>query len=243
MWAGSIRNGLINIREVSMKTYTEVLTGSNRGLSNNTVLSLYQESNDRIWVGTDGGGINLFNPITEKFTHYSSTWEDKIASICPFTSGNLLVSIFSKGIFVFNPTTGKKTPFMIIDSETSMRLGKRGKTVNLFSNNPHSILLLGDHVYQYDLKKHTFNIATEQEGLDIIGTFLPITNYGNYTYLNDIKHIYRLDNRTNRLEVLYQCHKDTIINSVSLDEHGHFWIGNNYGLFPVSYTHLTLPTT
>lgn len=132
MWAGSIRNGLINIREVSMKTYTEVLTGSNRGLSNNTVLSLYQESNDRIWVGTDGGGINLFNPITEKFTHYSSTWEDKIASICPFTSGNLLVSIFSKGIFVFNPTTGKKTPFMIIDSETSMRLGKRGKTVNLF---------------------------------------------------------------------------------------------------------------
>ena len=231
IWAGSIRNGLINIREVSMKTYTEVLTGSNRGLSNNTVLSLYQESNDRIWVGTDGGGINLFNPITEKFTHYSSTWEDKIASICPFTSGNLLVSIFSKGIFVFNPTTGKKTPFMIIDSETSMRLGKRGKTVNLFSNNPHSILLLGDHVYQYDLKKHTFNIATEQEGLDIIGTFLPITNYGNYTYLNDIKHIYRLDNRTNRLEVLYQCHKDTIINSVSLDEHGHFWIGNNYGLF------------
>ena len=120
---------------------------------------------------------------------------------------------------------------MIIDSETSMRLGKRGKTVNLFSNSPHSILLLGDHVYQYDLKKHTFNIATEQEGLDIIGTFLPITNYGNYTYLNDIKHIYRLDNRTNQLEVLYQCHKDTIINSVSLDEHGHFWIGNNYGLF------------
>ena len=111
-----------------------------------------------------------------------------------------------------------------------MRLGKRGKTVNLFSNSPHSVLLLGDHVYQYDLKKQTFNIATEQEGLDIIGTFLPITNYGNYTYLNDIKHIYRLDNRTNRLEVLYQCYKDTIINSVSLDEHGEFWIGNNYGL-------------
>ena len=145
MWAGSIRNGLINIREVSMKTYTEVLTGSNRGLSNNTVLSLYQESNDRIWVGTDGGGINLFNPITEKFTHYSSTWEDKIASICPFTSGNLLVSIFSKGIFVFNPTTGKKTPFMIIDSETSMRLGKRGKTVKFCINATRTLLSILFH--------------------------------------------------------------------------------------------------
>lgn len=113
MWAGSIRNGLISIREVSMKTYTNVLPGNDNGLSNNTVLSIYQESSDRIWVGTDGGGINLFNPVTEKFTHYPSTWQNKVASICPFTSGNLLLSIFSQGVFVFNPATGKKTPFII----------------------------------------------------------------------------------------------------------------------------------
>ena len=105
IWAGSIRNGLISIREVSMKTYTDVLPGSDRGLSNNTVLSLYQEADDRIWIGTDGGGLNLFNPLTEKFTHFPSTWEDKVASICPFTSGNLLLSIFSQGVFLFNPST------------------------------------------------------------------------------------------------------------------------------------------
>ena len=127
IWAGSIRNGLISIREVSMKTYTDVLPGNDRGLSNNTVLSLYQESDSRIWIGTDGGGINLFNPLTEKFTHFPSTWEDKVASICPFTSGNLLLSIFSQGVFVFNPSTGKKTPFIIIDPETSKRLWKPGK--------------------------------------------------------------------------------------------------------------------
>ena len=55
IWAGSIRNGLISIREVSMKTYTDVPPGNDRGLSNNTVLSLFQESQDQIWVGTDGG--------------------------------------------------------------------------------------------------------------------------------------------------------------------------------------------
>lgn len=230
MWAGSIRNGLISIREVSMKTYTNVLPGNDNGLSNNTVLSIYQESSDRIWVGTDGGGINLFNPVTEKFTHYPSTWQNKVASICPFTSGNLLLSIFSQGVFVFNPATGKKTPFIIIDPETSTRLGSRGKTVNLFQNTPHSVLLLGDHVYQYDLKKQTFSIATEQQGADIIGTILPIINDKNLTYLNDTKHIFSLNNETNRLETLYQCTKDTLINSVSRDEYGNFWIGNNYGL-------------
>lgn len=246
MWAGSIRNGLISIREVSMKTYTDVLPGSDRGLSNNTVLSLYQEADDRVWVGTDGGGINLFNPHTEKFTHYPSTWEDKVASISPFTSGNLLLSIFSQGVFVFNPATGKKTPFIIIDTETSTRLGSRGKTVNLFQNTPHSVLLLGDHVYQYNLKEQTFSVATEQQGLDIIGAILPITNHQHYTYLNDTKHIFSLDNRTNRLETLYQCGKDTLINSVSLDEYGSFWIGNNYGLIhynPVTRVQTPIPTS
>lgn len=52
-----------------------------------------------------------------------------------------------------------------------------------------SYLLLGDHVYQYDLHKRTFRIATEQEGQDIIGALLPITNHEDYTYLNDTKRI------------------------------------------------------
>lgn len=230
MWAGSIRNGLISIRDVSMKTYTDVLPGNDRGLSNATILSLFQESENRIWIGTDGGGINSFNPLTEKFTHYPSTWEDKVASICPFTPGKSLISLFSQGVFIFNPATGEKQPFTIVDAETTALLCNRGKAVNLFRNTPHSILFLGEHIYRYNLKEQTFNITTEQEGQDIIGALLPIGNYRDCTYLNDTKHIYELDNRTNRLKALYCCQKDTVINSVSRDEEGNFWIGNNYGL-------------
>lgn len=230
MWAGSIRNGLISIREVSMKTYTDVLPGNDRGLSNNTILSLFQESEDRIWVGTDGGGINRFNPLTEKFIHYPSTWEDKVASICQFTPGRLLISLFSQGVFIFNPITEEKQPFTIVDAKTTELLCNRGKTVNLFQNTPHSILFLGEHIYRYNLKEQTFSVVKEREGEDIIGTLLPIGNYQSYTYLSDTKHIYELDNRTNQLQALYHCQKDTIINSASRDEEGNFWIGNNYGL-------------
>lgn len=230
MWAGSIRNGLISIREVSMKTYTDVLPGNDGGLSNNTVLSLFQESDERIWIGTDGGGINRFNPLTEKFVHYPSTWNDKVASICRFTSGKLLVSLFSQGVFVFNPATGEKQPFTIIDTETTTRLCNRGKSVNLYQNTPHSLLLLGDHVYRYDLDKQTFSIASEQEGQEVIGALLPVDNDRNYTYICDTKHIFELDNRTNHLSAIYRCENDTIINSASRDEYGNFWIGHNYGL-------------
>ena len=201
IWAGSIRNGLISIREVSMVTYTDVVPGNDRGLSNNTILSLYL-----------------------------STWEDKVASICQFTPDKLLISLFSQGVFVFNPSTGEKQPFTIIDDETTTRLCNRGKAVNLYQNSPDNVLLLGDHVYQYDLHKRTFRIATEQEGQDIIGALLPITNHEDYTYLNDTKRIYQLDKRNNRLTSLFRCFNDTVINSVARDEYGDFWIGSNYGL-------------
>lgn len=246
MWAGSIRNGLISIREVSMKNYSDVLPGNDCGLSNSAVISLYQESDDRIWIGTDGGGINSFNPLTEKFRHYQSTWEDKVASICDFTPGKLLISLFSKGLFIFDPKTGEKQPFTIINATTNTYLCNRGRAVNLFRNSPNSILILGgEHVYQYDLKKRTFSIATEEEGEGIIGNILPIDNYQHDTYLNDIKHIYKLDNQENRLTSVFRCSGDTIINSVSRDESGNLWIGNNFGLMhfnPVTKERTFIPT-
>ena len=192
IWAGSTCNGLISIREVFMKTYTDVVPGNDRGLSNSTVRSLYRQSTDSIWIGTDGGGINLFNPRTEKFTHYLSTWNDKIAFISGFTPGKLLISLFSKGVFIFNPATGEKQPFTIVDKETTTQLCNRGKSVNLYQNTPNTVLLLGDHVYQYHLKEKKFDKVTGEEGKSIVGTLVPFKHENNRTYINDFKHIYEL---------------------------------------------------
>lgn len=109
IWAGSTCNGLISIREVFMKTYTDVVPGNDRGLSNSTVRSLYRQSTDSIWIGTDGGGINLFNPRTEKFTHYLSTWNDKIAFISGFTPGKLLIPLSPKEYSYSTPQPGRNS--------------------------------------------------------------------------------------------------------------------------------------
>ena len=230
MWAGSIRNGLFNIREVSMKTYTDVVPGNSRGLTNNTILSLYHQSPDCIWIGTDGGGINCYNPRTEKFAHYPSTWEDKVASITAFTPGKLLISLFNKGLFVFDPITGKKQSFTIIDPKTTALLCNRGKAVNLYQNAPNTVLILGDHVYEYDLNTRRFRVAIEKEKKDIVGTLLPICHTKERTYLHDIHRIYELNNETHRLTPIFEVQKDTVFNSVSRDEHGCFWIGSNHGI-------------
>ena len=41
-------------------------------LSNNFVTSMIQDRSGTIWIGTDGGGINRFDPETEKFNRYQN---------------------------------------------------------------------------------------------------------------------------------------------------------------------------
>ena len=231
MWAGSVRNGLINIKEVGMKTYQDVLPGQNYGLSEKTILSIYQDNDNQIWIGTDGGGINLFDPATGKFHHILSTWEEKVASITGMDKNHLLVSLFSQGLFVFHKETHRYQPLVIINDSINDILCHRGKTVNVYQNTPETILMLSETPYKYHIGKKQFIPITKGKGItDIVGTLLPINSTGEDCYLHDLEHIYKINSSLNELELIFTCQTDTVFNSVSLDENGLLWIGSNYGL-------------
>ena len=231
LWVGSVRCGLIGVREVSMKTYVEVATGDTRGVSNGTIVSLYQDtSSDGIWIGTDGGGINKLDPVTEKFTHYPNTMEEKVVSITGFTSSKLLLSFFSKGLYVFDKPTGRYESLKIKDEEVNQLLYYTGKTVNVYQYEPESVLLLGDHVYRYMIATGDIETASEKEGAEVVGTLIPVSHDMHTTFLFDLRHIYAFDNNANRLESIYTTQNDVFINCVSIDEHGLFWIATNVGL-------------
>ena len=218
MWAGSVRNGLINIKEVGMKTYQDVLPGQNYGLSEKTILSIYQDNDNQIWIGTDGGGINLFDPATGKFHHILSTWEEKVASITGMDKKHLLVSLFSQGLFVFHKETHRYQPLVIINDSINDILCHRGKTVNVYQNTPETILMLSETPYKYHIGKKQF---------------IPITKGKGNSSLNE-------------LELIFTCQTDTVFNSVSLDENGLLWIGSNYGLSyynPVTKQYTLVPNT
>ena len=247
MWAGSVRNGLINIKEVGMKTYQDVLPGQNYGLSEKTILSIYQDNDNQIWIGTDGGGINLFDPATGKFHHILSTWEEKVASITGMDKNHLLASLFSQGLFVFHKETHRYQPLVIINDSINDILCHRGKTVNVYQNTPETILMLSETPYKYHIGKKQFIPITKGKGItDIVGALLPINSTGEDCYLHDLEHIYKINSSLNELELIFTCQTDTVFNSVSLDENGLLWIGSNYGLSyynPVTKQYTLVPNT
>ncbi len=80
------------------------------GLSNNSVFSILEDSTGILWIGTDGGGLNRFDPIRNIWKHYSvkdGLPNDVVYGILEETSStggvkNLWLST-NKGIARFNP--------------------------------------------------------------------------------------------------------------------------------------------
>nr|WP_234250358.1 two-component regulator propeller domain-containing protein [Phocaeicola vulgatus] len=106
LWAGSVRGGIFNIKKTYIRTYKDVALNNSNGLSDKSIISLYEDDDDKLWIGTDGGGINLYDPHTDQFTHFPSTYGDKVASIAKISEKELMVSLYTKGIFIFNKQTG-----------------------------------------------------------------------------------------------------------------------------------------
>lgn len=56
IWIGSIHGGLFAIKKVFIKTYKDVPLNNPNGVSERTVVSIFEDKDTLLWIGTDGGG-------------------------------------------------------------------------------------------------------------------------------------------------------------------------------------------
>ena len=111
IWVGTWANGL--------NKFTPDLTGNNKHqcthyknkvgvsncLSNNNVISLHKDKKGILWIGTFGGGLNRFDPVSKVFTNWSEDAglpNNTIFGILEDENGNLWLST-DDGLSCFNP--------------------------------------------------------------------------------------------------------------------------------------------
>ncbi|MEG1615792.1 MAG: response regulator [Bacteroidales bacterium] len=219
IWAGSIKVGLFEIKEVSIQTYKNVPFGSNYGVSNKTISSLYLGSEGNIWIGTEGGGLNCFNPRTKKFKHFASTDNEKVISIAEYSPRELLVLFYGKGLFKFNKTNGSVSPFDI--SETPNRLYQLGS---------NRLLAITNTPFIYDIQTKA-RLYLKIEGVtDPLLSLKVIHVDREGCFLWGEKQIMRLNFATNTISSFYKIEDGEIIQTVNKDNDGLFWVGTDQGL-------------
>lgn len=228
IWAGRVRGGIVIIRRSPMKMYVGTSPKRPDGLSNGSVLCLCRDwDTENIWIGTDGGGIDKFDPRTSRFTHFLETFGYKIVSIAHLSHEELLLSVFSRGLFTFDKHTGKMHPLDCEDPTLQYRMSYSGQTVNLLEESPQTLLILSKPLYRYYTKSGRMEkLATP----DCLNGVLPIASGNGASYFHDQKHIYRLNLLSNQVETVFEIGSDSSLNSVAQAEDGAFWIASGKGI-------------
>ncbi|MCD4724333.1 MAG: histidine kinase [Bacteroidales bacterium] len=83
----------------------------------NAIYGIYEDSKGNYWVGTMGGGLNRFDPVTEKFTRYDEQdgLPNNVVYITLEDQNGMLWLSTNWGLSKFNPGTGEFINYDIKD--------------------------------------------------------------------------------------------------------------------------------
>lgn len=116
LWLGTRGRGIVIFDKETgdfVKEYQYDFNNPN-SVGNNIIFVLYKDSQERLWVGTENGGLNLYNPEQDNFFRYVHNSSDQeslsnnsVSAIYEDMDGALWVGVHRGGISYYNPKARK----------------------------------------------------------------------------------------------------------------------------------------
>jgi signal transduction histidine kinase/CheY-like chemotaxis protein/ligand-binding sensor domain-containing protein len=117
MWFGT-QDGLNKFDGYEFRVYRNNPNRRN-SLSDSYILRVFEDREGRIWLGTEDGGLNLFDRTTDSFRHYKhkpgdpkSLSHNKVMAIAQDKDGKIWVGTYGGGLNLFDPATGTFSHFV-----------------------------------------------------------------------------------------------------------------------------------
>lgn len=188
---------------------------------------------ENIWIGTEEGGLFLFNRHTRKFRQYkpepgntNSLSGVNVKTLARESDGNLWIGYYNSGLDYLNVKTGQINHFhydnkipasissnlirsLILDSEGNLWIG---------SDNGVDLVKKGTKVFQH------FNLNTE------VLTFYEDKN-NNIWAGTAGKGLYCFNTESGQFEQKYADFFSTTIKAIYIDTRDNLWVGTNKGLY------------
>lgn len=231
LWAGSVRSGAFGIKDVFIKTYKDVPLNNTNGLSEKTVISLYEDRDRFLWIGTDGGGINRFDPFTRTFKHYPMAYSGKVVSITEYSDTQLLVSFYSEGLFLFDKQTGQYQRFTLVNPETNKTECEGRYLTMAYKVTSNRIYILASRPYYYDIVEKNFaHIRYPKDYLSYVNGMIVTCSDSVSSYLIKQNKLFKIDHHKDSLQLFCSVNPEEDIRVACKDSHGKFWLGTADGL-------------
>ena len=114
MWFGT-EDGLIKYNGYNLKLYKNNPSDSS-SLSANFVMTMLEDRFDQIWIGTFGGGLNLYNRNQDNFYRYvpeqrnlSVVHRNRVKTLLESKDGNIWLGTEGGGIYKFDPDPARRS--------------------------------------------------------------------------------------------------------------------------------------
>ncbi|AZQ63992.1 hybrid sensor histidine kinase/response regulator [Flammeovirga pectinis] len=246
IWAGN-ENGLYQLKKNALTGDLDEIghqnSYNNDYIGSNIINTLYKDNLGVIWIGTNGSGINKYNPRRKKFTHFKqgenpldltynkirSTFQDNLGRIWIGTEGGGLNVFDNKKVRSLNVAKNKKAQNIVYAIEQwkdqlVFGVGYPSKTLIIPIDKALTLenKIIESTVHPTDHIFATFDIANDGDSI------LWLATYGG----GIIKGI----EKDKKFEWSFPTiidkndHEIDIIRSITIDKKGNIWFGTNKGL-------------
>ncbi len=154
IWMGTVRHGILCLKYTPVRNFDNDEFGfpKDRGANSSVVSCLREDSGGNIWIGTDGSGIAILEHGNgRKFRVLEAMGHEKVASIEDIGNGQMLISVYNKGIYRYDTGSGKTERITISDEETNGNILKKDIIINLERYDEENVYVLADSIYNYNI--------------------------------------------------------------------------------------------
>ena len=197
VWVTTSSNGLnyLDIRTGKFKHFKEGKGQFN--LNSNNTYSLLEDRSGKIWIGTDGGGVNVFDPVNRTFKKYvhdktdqGSIADNSIQYLYEDKRGHIWITGYTNGLSIFDPNTKKISRINTSNSKISSNI------TSVLTEDSEGNMWIGTMergLNKYNPKTKTFISYSEDNGLlNNTINFISTDSYG-YIWLSTNQGIVRID--------------------------------------------------
>ncbi len=235
IWIGT-EDGLytFNPKDSKYIDYSSILKKHNA----KTVLSLFEDIEGNIWIGTYGQGVIIYNPETKSTRRIlgDSSGNGTITKIIQDTHGVIWVATYASGLFAINPNS------LSIKNFTTKNGLPSDKIYCLFENKADNTLWIGTDgggfcilKFLYDVNRPLVTIFNHNINKNSISSNVINNIYKDKSgifWIATGNGLSRFDYKTKKFINFFE--KDGLTNSyiydVLPDTKGNFWLPTNSGL-------------
>lgn len=241
IWFGT-NDGVARYNGYEFRVYQHE-PGDSNSISHNLIRDIFEDRWDNIWIATDAGGLNLYNPQKDNFTHYrpdpknkSSISSNHLYKIVESTRGHLLIAS-REGLNLFNQKEGKFRTFYKDPNNDNRITSNSIRTLYLDSQNNLWLGLEsgGIDCFDVDKRKYThYNSGTDPkfEADQSYVTAFYEDEKGNI-WVGADRGLYIFDRDKDKFINIKGPNNEQIltVRDFHKDDKGNLWIGSRMGLY------------